>query len=282
MNLPFKNNSPERPIDRAAASSYDGARTMLLWPFVSTKRFLWFIAVVAFISGGIVGTIAVVSRNSQNVSSAADVLPPPPPPPAIIPAAPTGLAATVVSQSGINLSWSVNTDMEILKYIVYRDGSEIGEVSSGTAYSDTGLTADTTYAYAVSAVGTFGFEGVKSSEVSAKTLSTTPTEDTTPPSAPTNLSGSTVSATEISLSWTASTDNVAVTGYKIYRCSGRKCSPTTEVGTSSTTSFSDTNLSPKTSYTYKVAAFDAAGNESGFSSTVSVSTSNAGGRGKNR
>lgn len=272
--------SSERPIDQAAASSSRSISTKLLWSFVSTKRFLTMVAVGAFVLGSVIGTVLVINRNAQTTSSAAELLPPPPPPPAIIPSAPTGLSGTAVSTSSADLSWSANTDMAILKYIVYRDGTKIKEVSSGTSYSDTGLSADTTYAYAVSAVSTFGFEGAKSGEVSVKTLDNTPpTEDTTPPSTPTNLSGSTVSATEISLSWTASTDNVGVTEYKVYRCSGRRCSPTTEVGTNSTANFSDTGLLPKTTYIYSVTALDAAGNESDFSATASASTSNAGGGG---
>ena len=82
--------------------------------------------------------------------------------------------------------------------------------------------------------------------------------DTTPPTIPTGLgiTGSTTST--ISLSWTASTDNVGVTGYKVYRCTGA-CSPTTQIGTSTATSFTDTLLNQSTTYSYAVSAYDAAG-----------------------
>lgn len=94
---------------------------------------------------------------------------PPPPPPPVIPAAPTGLAATPVSTSQINLSWNANTDMAILKYIVYRDNVNVAEVTSGTSYQDSSLQANTTYSYQVSAMSTYGFEGEKSATVTSST-----------------------------------------------------------------------------------------------------------------
>jgi len=95
--------------------------------------------------------------------------------------------------------------------------------------------------------------------------------DTTPPTIPTGLgiTGSTTST--ISLSWTASTDNVGVTGYKVYRCTGA-CSPTTQIGTSTATSFTDTLLNQSTTYSYAVSAYDAAGNNSGKSSSAQGTT----------
>jgi hypothetical protein len=77
-----------------------------------------------------------------------------------------------------------------------------------------------------------------------------------------------VSSSQINLSWTASTDNVGVTGYKIYRNG-------TQVGTSNTVSYSDTGVSSNTSYSYSVAAYDAAGNTSAQSATASATTQTA-------
>ena len=91
------------------------------------------------------------------------------------------------------------------------------------------------------------------------------TGDTTPPSAPTNLTASAASPTQVDLSWTASSDNVAVTGYRIYR-------GTTEIGTSTTTTFSDKTVQPSTTYSYTVKAYDAAGNLSPASNSASVTT----------
>ena len=77
--------------------------------------------------------------------------------------------------------------------------------------------------------------------------------DTVPPSTPTGLIASAVSATQINLSWNPSTDNVGVTGYQILRGG-------TQIGTSTTTTFSNTGLSPNTAYSYTVRAVDAAAN----------------------
>jgi cellulose 1,4-beta-cellobiosidase len=96
-----------------------------------------------------------------------------------------------------------------------------------------------------------------------------PPVDTTAPSAPTGLTAGTPTSSSVSLSWTASTDNVAVTGYDVYR-------GTTLVGSSATTSYSVTGLSAATTYSFTVKAKDAAGNVSSSSSAVSVTTANGG------
>jgi acid phosphatase type 7 len=90
--------------------------------------------------------------------------------------------------------------------------------------------------------------------------------DTTPPSAPTNLSASAPSSTQVNLSWTASTDNVGVTGYRVYRNGAFLAN------TGTTTSFSDTTVAAGTTYSYQVSAVDAAANESAKSNSASVTT----------
>ncbi|MGH9957513.1 MAG: right-handed parallel beta-helix repeat-containing protein [Pyrinomonadaceae bacterium] len=90
--------------------------------------------------------------------------------------------------------------------------------------------------------------------------------DTTPPSAPTNLAAAPVSSSQINLSWTASTDNVGVQGYKVYR-NGVQIPAVT-----SGNSYSHTGLSPSTTYYYTVSAFDAAGNTSAQSNSASATT----------
>ncbi len=74
-----------------------------------------------------------------------------------------------------------------------------------------------------------------------------------------------LSSTQINLSWTASTDNVGVTGYQIERCQGAGCSNFALVTTVTTTSYNNTGLTASTSYSYRVRASDAAGNLSGYS-----------------
>lgn len=97
--------------------------------------------------------------------------------------------------------------------------------------------------------------------------------DTQAPTAPTALSATTVSSSQINLSWTASTDNVGVTGYLVERCQGSGCSAFTQIGTTSATTFNDTGLSSGTSYSYRVRGQDAALNLSGYSNTTTVTTS---------
>jgi hypothetical protein len=99
--------------------------------------------------------------------------------------------------------------------------------------------------------------------------------DTTPPSAPSGLAVATVSSSQINLSWTASTDDVAVTGYNVERCSGSGCVNFVEVFTPSGVSQNDTGLSASTLYRYRVRAHDAAGNLSSYSSIGETTTSAA-------
>jgi len=94
--------------------------------------------------------------------------------------------------------------------------------------------------------------------------------DTTPPSVPTGLTATAISSSQIALVWSPSTDNIAVSGYKVFRngvLSGT---------VSSTTGYQEAGLSPATTYAYAVAAFDAAGNTSAQSSPASATTMPAG------
>jgi fibronectin type 3 domain-containing protein len=96
--------------------------------------------------------------------------------------------------------------------------------------------------------------------------------DTIPPTAPTNLVATVVSPAQINLSWTASTDNVGVTGYKVERCSGAACANFTQIATPTATSYNDTGLTGSTSYSYRVRATDAAGNLSTYSTSSTAAT----------
>jgi outer membrane protein assembly factor BamB/chitodextrinase len=179
------------------------------------------------------------------------------------PTVPTGLIASAVSSSQINLSWTASTDaVGVAGYNIYRGSTLVG-TSSGTTYSDTGLSASTAYTYKVAAFDAAGNTSTQSSSANATTLA--PTGDTTAPTIPTGLTASAVSSSQINLSWTASTDAVGVTGYKIYRGA-------TQIATSAGTSYSDPGLTASTAYSYKVAAYDAAGNNSAQSSAANATT----------
>jgi Zn-dependent metalloprotease/chitodextrinase len=93
--------------------------------------------------------------------------------------------------------------------------------------------------------------------------------DTQAPSAPTNLTASNITETTASLSWNASSDNVGVTGYDVFQGS-------TNIGSVTGTSANITGLTAATSYSFKVRAHDAAGNNSGFSNTVTFTTAGGG------
>jgi len=97
---------------------------------------------------------------------------------------------------------------------------------------------------------------------------TTNPSDTTAPSTPSGLGATAGSATQVNLIWNASTDNVGVTGYKIYRNG-------TEIQSSTATSFTDSTVVGGTSYSYTVKAYDAAGNLSSASNTATVNTPQA-------
>src|SRR5207245_2254749 len=81
--------------------------------------------------------------------------------------------------------------------------------------------------------------------------------DTQPPTAPANLTA-TASGSQINLSWTASTDNVGVTGYMVERCQSASCATFAQLATPTTTTFSDTGLAASTSYSYRIRATDPA------------------------
>lgn len=99
-----------------------------------------------------------------------------------------------------------------------------------------------------------------------------PPADTTAPSAPTNFTATAMSDTRIDLSWTAATDNVGVANYRLYRCQGTGCTPSSTVVASPTgTTHSNLGLVASTSYGFRLEAVDAAGNV-GPAVTVSGTT----------
>lgn len=94
--------------------------------------------------------------------------------------------------------------------------------------------------------------------------------DTEPPTAPAGLTVTATTNNSVSLSWSASTDNVAVTGYDVYRNG-------VLAGSATTRTFTDQGLAAATAYSYAVAARDAGGNTSALSTTVSATTKSGGG-----
>ena len=190
------------------------------------------------------------------------------------PTPPTTVTATAASTSKIDVSWSGATDnVGVTGYRVLRDGVQIAE-QPGTSYTDATATPSATYRYTIVAIDAAGNLSVPSAPA---TVSTTGAPDGTPPSQPTNLTASAPSSSQVNLSWTASTDNVAVTGYNVYR-NGVQMPTAALSDPTPPTSYTDDTASPGTAYTYQVSALDAAGNESS-KATVSVTTPGGGGGG---
>lgn len=183
------------------------------------------------------------------------------------PSSPTGLAASATTVNGsprVTLSWQPATDdVAVTGHAIYRNGQLIAQPGTATTYLDTAVSGGTTYTYTVAARDLAG----NLSPPSAPASVTTPVvsgPDTTPPSAPGGLTvvAGPLGSGQITISWTASTDNVGVASYRLFRNNAQY---RTVAGTG--TSFTDTGLTAGTSYAYKVYAVDAAGNWSGSSGT---------------
>jgi chitodextrinase len=193
------------------------------------------------------------------------------------PTAPSSLVATASSSSRIVLNWSAATDsVGVTEYRIERcTGSgcasfaQIGTATT-TSYTNTGLTASTTYRYRVRAVDAASNVGPYSGIATATTPAGT---DTTAPSAPTSLAASASSSSQVALSWSAATDNVAVANYRIESCVGATCTNFAQIGTSTTTGYTHTGLTASTAYRYRVRAADAAGNVGPYSSIATATTS---------
>ena len=171
------------------------------------------------------------------------------------------------SPTQVNLSWTASTDnVGVTGYEITRNGTTLTTTSgTGTAYTDPTAAPNTFYTYSVRATDAAG----NFSQPSDPATVTTPTGggDTTAPSKPAGLNAVAASATQVNLSWTASTDNVGVTGYEITR-NGTTLTTTSGTGTT----YTDPTAAPNTFYTYSVRATDAAGNFSQPSDPATVTT----------
>ncbi|MFB4277597.1 glycosyl hydrolase family 18 protein [Nonomuraea sp. MTCD27] len=189
------------------------------------------------------------------------------------PTVPGNLRSTGVTNTSVSLAWNASTDnVAVTGYEIYRGGTLVTTVT-GTTHTDTGLTANTAYTYTVRARDAAGNRSANSNTVSATT--TGGGTDTAAPTVPGNLRSTGVTNTSVTLAWNASTDNVAVTGYEIYRGG-------TLVTTVTGTTHTDTGLTANTAYTYTVRARDAAGNRSANSNSVSATTTGGTGGGGNK
>ena len=177
------------------------------------------------------------------------------------PSTPTNLHQSGSTATSVTVSWTAPTDnVGVTGYGAYKNGTLAGSPTT-TSYTFNGLTCGTSYTLAVDAADAAGNRSTQTST----TLSTNACPDTTPPTTPTALTTSGIGQTTMTLSWTASSDNVGVTGYRLYLGGS-------QVGTSVSTSYVFSGLTCGTSYTLGVAAVDAAGNVSG---TATIATAAA-------
>ncbi len=186
------------------------------------------------------------------------------------PSIPADLNGSAPAHNRVNLSWDPSTDTGgsgVAGYRIYRDGSLLGSISA-TAYTDNTVSASATYAYRVAA-----YDAATPANVSAQSspvnVTTPQAPDVTPPSVPTGLSALAPNSNLVTLSWTPSTDTggSGLAGYRIYRNN-------TQIGTNTTNSYSDNQVSGSTAYSYKVAAYDSAtpANVSALSAAKSITT----------
>ena len=205
--------------------------------------------IVAF-SLSLTGCSGLVSQSSSNTAPTGPLI--------------TTQPASQTVTTGQTATFSVTaTGTAPLSYQWKKNGTTISGATSLSYTTPATTSSDNGAQFAVVVSNTAG-----SLTSSAATL--TVSSGTTPPSVPTGLSALAASSSQINLTWNASTGSVA--GYKILRGGS-------QVGTSTTTSYSDAGLAASTSFTYTVAAYDAAGNTSAQSAGASATTLASGGGG---
>jgi len=203
------------------------------------------------------------------------------------PTIPANVSATADSSTKVTVKWSASTDnvavngYQILRGVGSATPTPYQQVNGATlSFTDTPVSAATTYTYQVIALDTAGNASKASLTATATTPKPTQT-DTAAPSVPQNVRATAVSKNQINLSWPASTDNVGVISYDVYRAVGDGTQAkvatvpvTGNNGATSTTivSYGDGNLEASTTYKYTISARDAAGNASAKSAAASATT----------
>ncbi|WP_347174389.1 endonuclease [Polaribacter uvawellassae] len=176
------------------------------------------------------------------------------------PTTPTNVVASNQTTTSIDLSWTASTDnVGVTGYNVYVDDVLTAQTAN-TTITISGLTTNTSYAFTIEAKDIINNKSAKSTVVNATTL-----QDTAAPTVPTNIVASNISGTTFKITWDASTDNTAVTGYDVF-VDGNFNVSTTE------TTYSFSGLTASTTYAVTVLAKDAADNKSAQSAAINVTT----------
>ena len=180
------------------------------------------------------------------------------------PSAVSDLTSSNTTATTTDLSWSPSTDnIGVTNYEVFQNGVSIGNSGTSTSFNVTGLSPETSYDFTVFAEDASGNVSAVSN---TETVNTLVAPDTQAPSAITDLASSNTTTTTTDLAWSASTDNVGVTNYEVFR------NGVSIANTGTTTTLNVTGLAPSTSYNFTVFAEDAAGNVSAVSNTETVNT----------
>ena len=181
------------------------------------------------------------------------------------PSAPANLTANPTSSSKISLTWSpaVSGGLPISSYHVYagKSPSTLSQlvVTKNTSYTNTSLSPNTTYYYAVQAADTGNDLSPMSPVVAATTYAL--------PSTPTNVTATGVSSSEITVTWTASTGSLPIGHYNVLR--GTSPGSLSQIGMTSKTTYNDRSVTEGTTYYYSVQAVDSANDTSPGSTPVS-------------
>ena len=217
----------------------------------------------------VAGALGVGLIASANPALAADTRPPSPP---------TNNHVTGVTETTVALAWNKSTDnVGVAEYDVFKQGQFMLKVSGTTLTATvTKLTPGTQYVFTIVARDAAGNSSQDSNEAVATTK---PSNDHTPPSAPTGLHSTAQTASTITLVWNASTDNaggIGLGGYDVFQNGGKTPVASTDA---STRTASVGNLNASTTYTFQVRAHDLAGNVSNPSNTATAKTKAGGGGG---
>ncbi len=178
---------------------------------------------------------------------------------------PGNLTSTGKTSSSVSLAWNASTDnVGVAGYTVTYGTTSVNVAGISTTIN--GLSANTAYTFTVKAKDVAGNQSALSNVVTVTTNA--PSADTTPPTAPTNVQVTGKTTSSVSLSWTASTDNVGVAGYTVTWGSSTSVNVTTPTATIM-------GLSAGTAYTFTVTAKDEAGNVSTGTSIQSTTDNNS-------
>lgn len=176
----------------------------------------------------------------------------------VAPTAPQNVRATNVTSSTVQLAW--NSQANTASYNVYRDGVLLGNTTTPD-FSDTNLTADTSYNYEIEAVGQTGLVSAKT----ALTVKTTTENTQEKPTTPTHLHSMGQTSSSVSLMWGASTHSKGIKQYNIYRNNQL-------IGSTKETEYEVSGLAANTAYSFVVRAVSNTDELSDASNALSITT----------